>query len=200
MTIWDWLTLASVCAIGAVSPGPSLLVVLRSTMNCGWVTGIATSWAHAFGVGLYALIVALGLGATVAAIPSLEWVLKIAGVAFLLYLAYRSLRSRGGAIPDPEAEERRTGPRDGFLIALLNPKILIWFLALFSQFVLPESTALERVLMGTVALLIDGLWYSVVVSAVSFGPILSALRARALLIDRVFGVVLIAVALRLIWV
>lgn len=200
MSIWDWLTLASVCALGAVSPGPSLLVVLRATMSGGWSTGIATSWAHAFGVGVYALLVALGLGATIAAVPSLEWVLKLGGVGFLLYLAFRSLRSKGGAVPEPDGETRSTGPRDGFFIALLNPKILIWFLALFSQFVLPESTTVERLWMGTVALVIDGLWYSVVVSAVSFGPILTFLRERAVLIDRIFGVVLIAVALRLLWV
>jgi threonine/homoserine/homoserine lactone efflux protein len=199
MTVWDWLTLASVCGAGAISPGPSLLVVLRSTLSGSWANGIATSWAHAVGVGGFALVVALGLGATVAAIPSLEWVLKIGGVAFLLYLAYRSLRSTGGALPDPAVETRNTGPRDGFLIAVLNPKLLIWVLALFSQFIAPESTTLERVGMGALALVIDGAWYSVVVTAVSFGPVLSALRARAVLIDRVFGVLLLFVAVRLLW-
>ncbi|MEO0812606.1 MAG: LysE family translocator [Myxococcota bacterium] len=183
-----------------MSPGPSLLVVLRATMSGGSVVGISTSWAHAIGVGIYAALVALGLGAAVAAIPSLEWALRLLGVGFLLYLAYRSLRSTGGAIADSKSAERRTGPRDGFLIALLNPKILVWFLALFAQFVRPGSSGQERALMAFTAFAIDGLWYTCVVVAVSVGPVLEGLRARAVLIDRVFGVLLLLVALRLLWV
>lgn len=198
MTLVDWIALASVCAAGAVSPGPSLVVVIKATVSGGRRNGFVTSWAHAIGVGVYAVLVALGLGAAVAAIPAASLVLRIGGVAFLVYLAIKSLRSTGSTLPS-DVDARKTGPVDGFLIALLNPKILIWFLALFSQFVSPGSSTVERIGMGLVAVGIDGVWYTIVVAAVSFGPVLQRIQAQSQRIDRIFGILLLLVAVRIAW-
>ncbi|MEO1171739.1 MAG: hypothetical protein AAFX94_06765, partial [Myxococcota bacterium] len=72
-------------------------------------------------------------------------------------------------------------------------------LALFSQFVRPESSSLERFAMGALAVGIDGVWYTLVVSAVSIGPVLAQIQSQSRRIDRIFGVLLLLVALRIAW-
>ncbi|HKI74867.1 MAG TPA: LysE family transporter, partial [Pseudomonadales bacterium] len=65
MTLAVWLSACVVCALGAMSPGPSLAVVIRNTVSNGGREGVATAWAHAVGVGLYALATTFGLAALI---------------------------------------------------------------------------------------------------------------------------------------
>ncbi|MCA9666325.1 MAG: LysE family translocator [Myxococcales bacterium] len=201
MQLLDWITLALVCLAGAVSPGPSLAVIIRSTMNGGLGRGLVTSWAHAAGVGLYALLSAVGLALLITQSPVAFRALTYAGAAFLLYLslsAWRASRRRAGDASRSltEGASLGAGPLHGLLLALLNPKIAIWFLALFGQFVRADATLAERLAMALVAFSIDGLWYSVVVYCVSRGPVLRWLRRNERHVQRVFAVLLLIVALR----
>src|SRR6056297_690961 len=66
-----WFSLAAVCAMGAMSPGPSLALVLRHTLGGGRLPGIAAALAHALGVGFYALLTVWGLGALIVRFPLL---------------------------------------------------------------------------------------------------------------------------------
>ena len=193
-----WLSLAAVCALGAISPGPSLAVVLRNTLIGSRREGMLTAISHGVGVGLYALAVALGLAVVIAGSPTLFRALQLGGALFLLYLGVRALTSRG-ALDETGAQPPRRGVnglRDGFLIAFLNPKIAIFFLALFSQFVRPSAQLPEKLLMALLAAGIDTAWYLLVAAVLSHGPVLGWLRRRAVWIDRVFGVLLVALAIR----
>lgn len=201
MSLAEWLSLAAVCALGAISPGPSLAVVLRNTLASGRGSGLATGLAHALGVGIYALAVAFGLGFVTSEFPTLFRFVQLGGAAFLAYLGVVALvgsgtaaQASGGAGGNKGTRARAA--RDGFLIAFLNPKIAIWFLALFSQFLGPETGWAVRVAMAALAATIDGLWYSLVAVALSQGSVLARLRRHARTIDRVFGLILIALALR----
>ena len=82
------------------------------------------------------------------------------------------------------------------LIAVTNPKIALFFLALFSQFVRPYAGWGEKFVMVITAGTVDTLWYAVVALALSHSVILSRLRRWAVAIDRIFGLVLIALAIR----
>ncbi|WP_419833292.1 LysE family translocator [Endozoicomonas atrinae] len=86
---------------------------------------------------------------------------------------------------------------DGFLVSFLNPKIAVFLLALFSQFVTPESTVMTQVLMAALATLCDGIWYCLIASVAGHGKVLPALKKRATLINRLCGILLILVALRI---
>ncbi len=61
MTLTVWLSLFTVCLLGAMSPGPSLAIVAKHSLAGGRVNGLATAWAHAFGIGIYAFITLIGL-------------------------------------------------------------------------------------------------------------------------------------------
>ncbi|MEP5766505.1 MAG: LysE family translocator [Halieaceae bacterium] len=198
MNLIDWLSLAGVCLLGAMSPGPSLAVVVKHTLRSGAGSGIQAGLAHGSGVALYAVVVVSGLALVITASPLLYQSIQWAGVAFLLYLGLQSLRSSGAAMLDSsEASGKLQGPAvQGFTVAFLNPKLAVFFLALFSQFLRPEAALTEKTLMVATVGSIDALWYCTVSLLLARPGILQRLRASQQLIDRLFGIILIALAIR----
>lgn len=205
---WNaWLILAAVCLSGAMSPGPSLLVVVRTTLSSGTAAGALLSLSHALAVGLYAGLVVFGLAYLVTESPDLMQALRIAGAAFLLYLAWgawsgsaQPLLPAGGAAQLTPQLSYGQAIRDGFLTGLLNPKILFWFLALFSQFVeqsIPLGHKLGIVLLATG---IDAAWYLVVVLVLQRAQqrlgFTAWIERHGSHINRCFAVLLLIIAVR----
>lgn len=204
MSWLDWLSLASICLLGAMSPGPSLAVVVRHTLAGGSGAGIQVGLAHGFGIALYAVAVVSGLGLLITTSPLLFQGLQWAGALFLAYLGIQSLRSAAQENEPDEVETGRAEPSGGtplvhgFTVALFNPKVAIFFLALFSQFLDPEASLPEKA--GMVALMgsVDAAWYCAVSAMLGNRRLLPRLQAARRPIDRVFGVILLLLALRII--
>ena len=196
MSLLQWVSLAGVCLAGAASPGPSLAVVMRASIAAGPGTGLLTAWAHAMAVALYALLTVLGVSAVLAAAPLLFTAVQVAGACYLIYLAAGMLTSSGGPQDEDETviSERRAAV-DGFSIAFLNPKLALFMLALFSQFVRPEFALADLALMVATAGVIDGAWYSVVTLLVTRPVWLERLRRHGRIIDRMLGLMILILAL-----
>lgn len=201
MPLTLWLSLAAVCAMGAMSPGPSLAMVLRHTLGGGRTPGMIASITHALGVGLYALLTVWGLGAVIVHQPVLFTLITWGGAAYLGWLGVKALRAgRGGALETRSAATSHAlAARDGVLVALANPKLILFFVALLSQFVSADMGWQAKALIVATATLIDGLWYVLVAVALSHSRVLPWLQARAHWINRITGALLIAVALRVLW-
>lgn len=204
MALELWLSLVVVCILGALSPGPSLALVVRNTMLGGYKPGLATAISHGFGVGIYAAIAVTGIGLVIVQSPLMFNIIQYTGAAFLLYLAFNALRSNGSNI-DLDVDvihAQKTKPingwRDGFLIAFLNPKLAIFFLALFSQFVDVNASLTQQLIMIFTVGILDTLWYCLVVFGLSRGPVLAKLKANSQIIDKITGVVLILLAVRVV--
>lgn len=191
MTAWEWLTLASVCLAGAASPGPSLAVVVAAVVGGGRPAGLSAAWAHALGVGLYAAMTVVGISSVLRHAPFLLDALQIAGALYLLWLAFGLLRSTPEGAMSSGGRVRHAA-RDGFAVAFLNPKLAVFMLALFSQFVDADAGLTTGAILVATATLIDGSWYSLVTLLLSQPRFLSGLQRRALLIDRIFGALLAA--------
>jgi len=164
--------------------------------------GLATTISHGFGVGLYAAIAVTGIGLVIVQSPLVFQIIQYTGAAFLLYLAFNALKSNGSNI-DLEVEQgqndkRINGWRDGFLLAFLNPKLAIFFLALFSQFVDVNASLTHKLIMIFTVGGLDTLWYCLVVFGLSRGPVLAKLKANSHIIDKVTGVVLLLLAVRVV--
>jgi threonine/homoserine/homoserine lactone efflux protein len=197
----QWLSLALVCLLGAMSPGPSLVVVVRQSFSGGSRAGIACAVAHGFGIFLWAAMMVSGLGALVIASPNLFAAFRFAGVAFLFYLGIQALRATSAGseeVTAPFDENHGSPAREGFLIALTNPKIAIFFAALFSQFIRPDAPAAEQWMIAGTAAIIDILWYAAVALLLSRTAVLAQFQRHNLLLSRIFGAILIAVALSVI--
>lgn len=205
MEIHLWLSLVAICIMGALSPGPSLAVVVKNTLFGGAKQGYATAISHGAGVALYAALTTLGIAVIIVQSPLLFSIIKYAGAAFLLYLGIKSLFSKKQSIEvdDTTSEKQNTqqkinGWRDGFLIAFLNPKLAIFFLALFSQFVSANASVQEKVVMVATVGIIDTLWYVIVAFLFSRGPVLKKLKQNSHIIDRIAGTFLILLATRVV--
>ncbi|EKO3408506.1 LysE family translocator [Vibrio fluvialis] len=201
MTFTVWLSLFTICILGAMSPGPSLAMVAKHSLAGGRKNGLATAWAHAFGIGVYAFITLIGLAVVLHQSPLLFKTISYAGAFYLAYLGLNALRSKGGVAAKLESGESVSvwqSAREGLMISLLSPKIALFFIALFSQFVAVGNEFSSKALIVVTPFVVDGLWYTFITFLLSSPRLLDKLRARAVLIDRLSGVVLIALAVRVV--
>lgn len=201
MPLADWLSLLSICLMGAMFPGTSLAVVLRQTLNHSRLHGVVTSIAHASGIGLYALLSVLGLVLVLQQSPLLFQMISYTGATYLFWLGYQGLMTKPGnghQITKPgNAASLTDAARDGFMIALLNPKVGLYFLALFSQFVHADMSLTAKAVFVSTITLVDGSWYVLVASALSQGRMLPWLKQHQVWIERILGIILILLALRI---
>lgn len=149
MSLSTWLLYVAAVFVLTVTPGPSVLMCVSTSVNLGarkaFVTSLGSTTAI---VGLMALS-ALGLGTLLAASETWFTALKWAGAAYLAYLGVRALlapgadiRVQGGAV----AGGRRLFAQ-GFLVGLSNPKALLFFGALFPQFLNPAAPQVPQFLV-----------------------------------------------------
>lgn len=195
-----WLTVLSICVLGAMSPGPSLALVLRHTLAGGRRNGSLAAIAHGAGVGIYALAAISGLAVLITASPATYRAFEWAGAAYLAWLGLRGLLAKSSS--GDEATPVATGgsaAREGFLIAFLNPKIAVFFIALFAQVIGADTPWAARLLYAGTAWFIDTAWYLLVAWLFSVPRWLGRLQRNAVWFERLFGLVLIALAGRLLW-
>ncbi|GGN19699.1 MULTISPECIES: LysE family translocator [Marinomonas] len=198
MSLSIWFSLFTICLLGAMSPGPSLAIVIKHSLAGGRANGLATSWAHATGIGLYALISMLGLAVIFHQLPLLFLIISYAGAAYLAYLGFNALRSNGGIAAKLESGTRVSlfqSAKEGFLVSILSPKIALFFAALFSPFVAEVHQVSGKMLMVATPWLVDGLWYTLIACLLSNARFLEKLRSKAMWIDRLSGLALIFLAL-----
>jgi len=204
MELHLWLSLIVICVLGAISPGPSLALVLRNTLAGGANQGYATALSHGVGVALYAAMIATGMGIVIVKSPILYGFIQYAGAAFLVYLGLKALMSKKPQLALDEKQNFSTldksinGWRDGFLIAFLNPKLAIFFLALFSQFLDENAGWQHSAIMTATVGTIDALWYMIVAYTLSRGPILEKLKRNSHIVDKLTGGFLILLAARVV--
>lgn len=202
MSLMLWLSLLLICILGAMSPGPSLAVVLRQTVSNGRVHGILAGVAHATGVGLWAIATVWGLGLLVSQNPYLYQLVSWMGAAYLLWMGVNALRF--AATPNLHAdtsakESYGSALRSGALISLLNPKLAVFFTALFSQFISADQALQTQVIMVSTVVIVDGLWYTLVALLFSQPHLLRWLRQYMQRVEQLTGVVLIGLAIRVVF-
>ena len=195
MTLAAWFSLLAICLLGAMTPGPSLAVVIRHSVSHGRGQGVITAVSHALGVGIYAVATALGLAAVIATDPRLFAGLTLAGSAYLLWLGATALRGAGQTPAGQPTPRRGTAARDGFAIAFLNPKIAVFFLALFSQFIPAEASPGDVALLALTATVVDAGWYALVAVALTHGGAAVWLRRHGIWIERLTSAALVFLAL-----
>jgi threonine/homoserine/homoserine lactone efflux protein len=198
VSIEAWLSLALLCLFGAMTPGPSLAVVLGSTLRGGHPTGLAAALAHGLAVGLYAVLTVAGLAALLTASLKLFALLQLAAAGYLVYLARRALCQQA-PITTAETDARShqnlgAAARDGFMIAFLNPKLAVFMLALFAPFVTPDQGIGAKALLVFTIGGIDAIWYSAVVLMMVRTGLLARLQRNAVFVERVYAAQLLALA------
>ena len=189
-------------AVGAISPGPSFLLVARTAVTASRANGLAAALGMGVGGTLLALVSLSGLQILLATVPWLHLALKLAGGAYLLYLGWRIWRSTA----QPLTLDARAAPAaaslwrsfgTGLVTQLSNPKTAIVYASVFTAF-LPAAFSLSLALvLALLVFLVETLWYATVALALSS----SAPRAWYLQfkqrIDRAAGAVMAGLGIKL---
>lgn len=201
MELTAWLSLALICLLGAMTPGQSFIIILKHAIAGGRWNGMMASIGHGLGVMLYAIATVVGLAVIIQKTPWLFDFIRYVGAGFLLWLGYKALSSKassGTLSAENVTVTLKQSFSEGLMISFLNPKLAIFFLALFSQFVVADATWQHSAIMvGTVSG-IDTLWYCLLALILSHSVILVKLRQNVHIIEKCSGVVLLAVACRVV--
>lgn len=200
MSLNEWLLVMLACTAGAVSPGPSLLLVLRHALVSSRA-GLVCSWAHACGVALYASAAITGLALLIAASPFLMQLIWLVSSVWLSFLALQSWRAPDQVLMPKAAIG--TAARDGLFMALANPKVMLFFVALFSAAVPAQVSEAGRVQAVGTAFVVDGLWYSAISLGLRHQTLKNVLQNKQRLLNRFSACILwlfAAAALGRVWV
>jgi threonine/homoserine/homoserine lactone efflux protein len=200
----DTLLPFAALSLGLVlTPGPNMIYLMSRSLSQGWRAGAVSLVGTVMGFVVFILCAALGLTAIAFAIPILYDIVKFAGAAYLLWLAWQSLKPGGtsmfatGALTPAGARQLVTM---GFFTNLLNPKVALFYVALLPQFVDPARGNLfaQYVVLGLVQVTISAtVNFLFILSAGAVSRFL-ARRPLWLLIQRyLMGVVLGALAVRI---
>jgi threonine/homoserine/homoserine lactone efflux protein len=140
MPLDTWLLFCLACIALVATPGPNVLYLVSQTLAQGRAAGFVSLAGTSAGVAAHALAAALGLSALLATVPVAYDVVRWAGAIYLAWLAWTTWRSQNGKTQSIAPTEVRAGQlfRQGLLTSLLNPKVALFELALFPQFVSPS--------------------------------------------------------------
>ena len=189
------LAAGTVFFLGAISPGPSLIVVLRNTMLGGRKQGVACAFGHGLGFGIYAILAVFGLVILLDENPQIFQILQLIGILLLVYYGWKMWHAIITEKIDEAAilnsvNQQRQGFMEGFSIAFFNPKIALFLVAVLAQVLKPGMTIETKIAVGLVGMFIDTTWYLIVALALTGTPALETLRNNTLIVNRVTAVVL----------
>ena len=190
-----WVQFAAICLIGAMSPGPSMALIIRNSIKYGRISGILFSLGHAIGIGIYATASLLGLQFILINNLFLFNAIQFCGSVFLLILGILFLRDTAHNLSLENEQKNVNSFMQGFAISILNPKILIWFAAIFSQFIEISSTNFVKLAMVLIASSIDGLWYIILTIVVTGFGLKQFLEQNTNIIQKISGVILISISI-----
>ena len=185
MTFILFLQIAFVCLLGAMSPGPSMMVVINNAIFKNKFNGILPGFGHGFGIGIV-------IETNIIVFNTL----KTLSVIFLFYLGIQNILKRSQI--KLKKNNIKFGVQSfiqGFSISILNPKILIWFIAIYSQFMSLNNDIYFNLSLVLIASIVDALWYLLLVNIVTSKGILELLKNKSYLIQRIVGCLFIVISI-----
>ena len=187
-----------VCLLGVMSPGPSMAVVIHNAIFKGRYNGILTSIGHGIGITIYATFAVLGLGLIIETNIFIFNSLKILSIIFLIIIGMKSiLKKEKLDFEKKHVKEKTISFLQGFTISILNPKILVWFIAIYSQFMSANNELIFNVYLVSIAGIIDACWYIILTLAVTTASALNFFQTKLKLIQKIQGIFLIGIGLGL---
>ena len=198
MTLIFWLQFAAVCIAGAMSPGPSLALIIRNSTKYNRLGGIMSAVGHGLGMGIYAIFAVTGLSIIIITNIYIFKSIQIIGIIFLFIFGILFIFQKNKELIIEDNQKKLNSFLQGFSISILNPKILIWFSAVFSQFVKSDSTFLTNSILVITASAIDCIWYILVALIVTSYGLKDFFQKRINGIQKISGAVLVLISILLI--
>jgi threonine/homoserine/homoserine lactone efflux protein len=193
------LSIAAVQLLAVMSPGPSFLITARTAVARSRMDGVKVALGLGAGTVIWAGAALFGLNVLFHAVPVLFMGMKLLGALFLLWIAYQIFRHAKEPLT-MEGEAAAGNPFwRGFLVQIGNPKVVVFFGSVFVA-MLPANPPLWMMLaLLAIVTFNEVWWYAVVALFFGAGPIKRFYLAAKTWIDRVTGLFLGALGLRLLW-
>ena len=206
MEISVWVQISIICLLGAMSPGPSLALIVNNTVSGGPTYGAVTASGHALGIAIWALLTTMGVSQILQSNPTIDTGSSLLGVLLLIYVGYRTARS-GNAIlvaskqvPKMNAALLFRGGGEGLILSACNPKVVLFFLAIFSNLLPTGSIWPNAFLISLTAGVIDVCWYVLVVAILGHVSKKLFVSANSVVMRKICGTLLIGSAFYLLYV
>lgn len=199
MQISDILIITTVCFLGAITPGPSLLVISAITINKGRKEAIKACVGHALGICFYALIVITGLRILIEEFNQIFILIQKIGCIFIIYLGIIFLNSNAD-IDNSDKNKPVNSFVTGLAIAIFNPKVIIFFSSIFSQFISINITLEKIIIFTSIATLIDFTVYSAIVVLITLAIKTQTIFKNLKQINKLSGCTLIFIGMILFFI
>ena len=198
MTLITFAQVFTVCLLGAMSPGPSMAVVIHNAIFKGRYNGILTSIGHGIGIAVYATFAVLGLGLIIKTNIFIFNSLKILSIIFLIFIGVKSILNREKLdIEKKDIKKNTISFFQGFSISILNPKIFVWFVAVYSQFMSAKNQLIFDIYLISIAGIIDACWYIILTLTVTTASALRFFQTKLNILQKIQGFFFIALGLAL---
>jgi threonine/homoserine/homoserine lactone efflux protein len=190
----------AIAVVVVLTPGPATALVIRNALRGGPRAAWATTAGNSTGILAWALASVLGISALVAASEAAFATLKLVGAVVLVWLGLQAWRRARRGLPAeaPAGRQSSSHYREGLLTSFANPKLAVFFVALFPQFVPDGASVLPAtLLMAAIVVSLDLAYFTAIAVVVSRTRDAFVQRGWAQRLDLAAGTVLIALGLRL---
>lgn len=198
----EFLVVVGVHLLAIMSPGPDFLLITRNSLVYSRKVGIYSSTGLGLGILVHVTYSLVGIGLIISKSIVLFSILKYLGAAYLIYIGIKSLRAQRAA----DVAQTLDGPmkvmtpwqavRTGFLTNVLNPKVSLFFFALFTQVVQPTTPKFIQALYGLEMSLMTVVWFGLVATLLSHSWIKNRFSHIQHHLERFFGACLILLGIK----
>lgn len=199
--ISTYIIILTATFIAMVSPGPDFLITMRNALGVGRASGIATAIGIGCAIFVHVGYSVVGIAVLISQSILLFSIIKYCGAAYLIWMGIGALRSKGWEMAVEKAKNKHKSLKksfvEGFVTNVLNPKATLFFLALFTQVIAPETPKSWMAIYGTSIALMVMIWFSIVSVLLTHATIRAKLSAMSVWIDRVTGGLFIALGLKI---
>jgi threonine/homoserine/homoserine lactone efflux protein len=189
----------------AATPGPDFFLILRNTLVCGRGIGYLTLLGNRLSLCIHICLSVLGITAILSTSSLAYFSLRLFGALYLIYLGVKNLKSKMFSKNENSKELKSEiisaseAIRRGFLNNLLNPKVSLFFLSLFPQFVRPEDASASPLLVGFVFFIGNSLWWIPLVLVLGYEGVRKYLNNFQYILDTLFGVLFVGFGIKILF-
>lgn len=203
----QWLFLASIQAAITIWPGPAFAMTVRQSVAHGRMIGVFTSLGLGLSVAFYVTLVLCGIVTLIEKAPVIFAILRYAGAAYLIYIGFKALIQRQAG-PVIDHLEGMDGPeirsvsaikafQTGFWTNLLNPKAMVFYTAIFAQFIAPHTPWQMTAIYALTCAAIEFLWFAFVAVVLTNPLVNRSFMNFSHWIERACGGILVAMGLKM---
>jgi RhtB (resistance to homoserine/threonine) family protein len=195
-------TVTIIHLLAVISPGPDFIMIVRNSLTYSRKTGMWTAVGLAAGMAIHIFYSLAGLAIIISKSILLFNTIKILGAVYLIYIGLKSVSSKSSKIEIGEQYKKKdisrlSAIKIGFLTNILNPKVTLFFLSLFTLVIPPETPLYIMIIISAITIITAILWFSLVAFFLSQTKIRSIFEKFQNVFNKAFGGLLIALGIKI---